>query len=95
MDDDVQDSRPYPAQERALKQELARLQQERRTHRLNRGRLDRVLEGYQQRHMAMARLSAAEVQRFHHLHERLADTVRAQAELVGRLTRVARVRRVS
>ena len=88
MDQDVKDSRLHAAQTMALKRELARLQQERRAYRGKCRRLDRMLEAYHQRHMALARLSADEAQRFQRLHERLADTVGAQAEFVGRVSRV-------
>lgn len=87
MNQDVKDSRLHAAQTRALKRELARLRQERRDRRDDRGRLDRVLELHHLRHMAMARMSSAEARRFQRLHERLADTVGAQAEFVGRVSR--------
>ena len=81
----------FAEQEAALTQALAWRSARPRSTRYREGRVEaedlrRMLEGYREQHRARAMLSATEALRFHRLHQRLTDAVRAQEEFVNRLT---------
>jgi flagellar export protein FliJ len=76
----------YAEQEKALTEQLARLNREREEQQAQADDLHQMLEGYRQQHSSRAVLSAAEALRFHRFYQRMTDAVGAQEEFVNRLS---------
>lgn len=78
--------RVFAEQEKALTQELTRLNQERHQQQVQAQELQQMLEEYRQQHCARTTLSAAEALRFQRFYQRMTDAVGAQEEFVSRLS---------
>jgi len=78
--------RVYAEQEKALTEELARLNRERHQQQARADELQALLESYREQHKARATLSAAEALRFRRFYQRMTEAVSAQEEFVNRLT---------
>lgn len=76
----------YVEQEKALTEELARLDRERQEQQAQADELQRMLEDYRRDHCARATLTAAEALRFQRFYQRMTDAVGAQEEFVNRLS---------